>query len=71
MHGSSHHHYKLSLGPKEFSFSLMLLKSFASFNNNYQTTDYFGSSESYQWNSCTLNMSQYYQFSKDYAGFLG
>jgi hypothetical protein len=30
--------------PKEFSFSLKLLKGFASSNNNYQTTDYFGSS---------------------------
>jgi hypothetical protein len=57
--------------PKEFSFSLKLLKGFASSNNSNQTTDYVGSSALCQWNSSTLNMSQYYQYSKDYAGFVG
>jgi hypothetical protein len=57
--------------PKKFSFSLKLLKGFTSSDNSYQTTDYFGSSALHQWNNPTLNMSQYYHFSKEYGGFVG
>ena len=61
----------MTYGPKEFSFFLKLLKGFTGSNNNYQTTDYFGSSALYKWNNPTLNMLQYNHWSKDYGGFVG
>lgn len=61
----------MTFRPKTFLFSLKVLKGFTSSNVNYQATDYFSSSALYQWNNPTLNVSQYYHFSKENGRFVG